>query len=353
MRPGGVLVALLLSISAGAACGPRRSANDAAAGGPPTAEARFGNDGPLVARFTALGACAFRDGRLDHGCPQLQALRQTLARGREETERRPRMTTTLRNLLESRNELHRLVAAESLFDDHRDAGVRAAMRLALQRETASAVSAALLRQLCWEPDGETLRAALGHLRAGGPEPLQLEAITCLGRSQTSPEGVVQLRQTLRQSTSPTLRGALCTALAEAGARSATPEVSAALDAAGADGRCAMALSALGGEQAYRALRRATAASLERGHAAAQSVTALLTFRGEPYFERDQVLALLVRQVSAPRASWTSRLRAVAGLGTLGGRVELHGLRARFPGADELAEGDRQVIAAIDRTLARD
>jgi hypothetical protein len=314
------LLALLLLVVLGVACGSRGKGGGAqpGSGEAPSPEERFGNDLALVNRFAALKACAFERGRLDRSCLQLDALERELTRARSDPERKTKLITTLCNLLESERELTRLAVADGLYPEHREPKVQSALRARLPREPSPAVKTAVLRQLCWEPGAETRATSRELAGANGTEALRLEAIACLGRGGSAPDVVGLLRGLLRsEKKSAPVRAGLCAALAELRAADAVAELAGQLDVPDADWRCATALAALGSEAAYRALQGGARRGLERGRLSAQLVSTLGAFSGKPFFEREPTLALLAKIAADARLSAVTRQRASAEIARLG------------------------------------
>ncbi len=343
-------VLLLLGLLA-ASCSSSRRTEDAHPGGPPEPEERFGNDLELVSRFVALKSCSYQASRLDYSCPALKELRQRLESWRAQPERQGKLVPTLLNLLESKQELRRLIAAELLFYDHREPRVVKALAQALGREKVPTVKATLLRQLCWNLTPEVERTALALLDRTGPEVLRAEAALCLGRGgRLTAASVAGLREALRGDPAPAVRGNACAALGSARAKEAVAEMAAALTAPEVDWRCSMALAAVGTREAYLALVAGVEAAAKRGVMPTQHVSALASFAESPFFSKSGALALLSRVVGDRKLSWVARKRAVAELSRLGGKAELRKLRSGLEGEPDEADG--YVKAELDRVLSR-
>jgi hypothetical protein len=309
------LLALLLALPLALplACTSSRRQPDAAAEALDP-EQRFGNDPVIVAGFRALSKCAHEGGRVDRSCSELKRLQRKMATrlgGRD----RKKLRTTLVNLLESRRELTRLVAADSLYPLRRDPAVAAALSRALKRERSAPVKAALLRQLCWSPGPQPRRAALGLLAPATPEVLRTQAVACLARGGGAADGQVAaaLRKVLQKDPSPALRGAACAALGQLGSQQAVADLAAGVGRGPQQGSlCAAALAAVGSAGAYRALVRAIEAALAAGSLPAQAADALASFEGQAFFDRQAVLALLERMArSGATADARARARRAA------------------------------------------
>jgi ATP-dependent exoDNAse (exonuclease V) beta subunit len=147
----------------------------------PSPEDRFGNDRAVVARFAELEACAPLQDRLDYACPQLHSLRQQIAQRRADPGRRDRLVRTLLNLLESRREVSRLVAAESLFPEHRRSEVRRALQAALDRPGASLEGLAASALAEQELNPELAPAAMEAVRSVQASPLWARAMSARRR----------------------------------------------------------------------------------------------------------------------------------------------------------------------------
>jgi hypothetical protein len=325
--------------------------------GPLEPEQRFGNDAELVADFAHLKTCVYRGGRLDYSCPQLETLKRRLKVKSRTPERRAKVVTTLVNLLESRRELTRLVASDSLFFHHQDPAIVKAVRAALDVEKAPTVKATLMRQACWKKNDWTREKALSLLSPGEHELVQAEAATCLGRfsgeTGARAEVVIEaLEKSLDRPRSPRVRGNACASLGALGADEAVPRMAKLLADREVDWRCSTALAQLGSEASYRALKAGAQAALSAGRMPSQHVSALASFSQKPFFERREVSSLLKRIASARRKlSWLARKRAVAELARLGAVAELQGLRAAYA-TEEQREGDRRVVEELERHLPK-
>lgn len=337
-----------------AACPPSSTSTDAKKRSALEPEHRFGNDPELVADFAALKTCVYRDGRLDDSCDKLQVLRRRLLVKSRKRERRPKVVTTLANLLESRRELTRLVAAESLFPHHAAPAIVAATRRALAVEKAPAVKAALLRQSCWRPTDWARRVALELLDPAESPRVQAEAATCLGRIARSSEGkehrvpiVRALVSALDRTRTAAVRARACAALGAAGAAEATAALAALLDEPDLAGRCAPAVARLGTRDAYEALLGAARQGLAASRTLpTQLVSALTAFEGRPFVDREG-LAQVLQEIAGQRAqSWVARCRAVEALTRLDSRAHLDQLRRAYA-AGERSEDDERVLKALE------
>lgn len=335
-----------------AACPPSSRSTDGGKKGALEPEHRFGNDPELVADFAALKTCVYRDGRLDDSCDKLQVLRRRLLVKSRKRERRPKVVTTLANLLESRRELTRLVAADSLFPHHAEPAIVAATRRALALEKAPAVKAALLRQSCWRPTDWARAAALELLDPEEQPGVQAEAATCLGRIAGGADKarrvlvVRALVAALDGKRTAAVRASACAALGDLGAAEATAALAALLDEPDLAGRCAPALARLGTKDAYDALLGAARQGLAASRALpTQLVSALAAFEGRPYVDREG-LAQVLQEIAGQRAqSWVARRRAVDALTRLDSRARLDQLRRAYA-AGERSEDDERVLEAL-------
>jgi HEAT repeat protein len=276
-------------------------------------------------------------------------LQRRLALKRRDTDGRTRVAATLTALLESRSELTRRVAADALFLDLREPGVRLSLTTALGREKAPAVKAALLRQLCYGPTAETERTAIALLGLPSAEAVRSQAVNCLGRGPPSEKAVNALRAALRSDTSPAVRGDACAALGALGVAAAIPDMARMLEVADVGSRCAAALAALGSAPAYAALESGLTEGLKRGRVPTQIVSALASLADRPFFVRHTVAPLFSRVVADRRLSWVARKRAASTLHHLDQRAKLRLLRRQY--RDALDEGDGYVREEIDRLLA--
>lgn len=311
-------------------------------------EEREGNDREAVKLVRALlKACSYRSGRLDTSCSAFRELRRKLELRRADAVARAKLAKTLRNLLESDEELVRLVAAESLYPHLREPEVVPSLSAALGRERVAGVRAAILRQLCWSPaKQDTLARPL--LARALPEPVRAEAAACFARGQVAAvETIAALRASLKADPSPTVRGNACAALGAQRAEVAISELAVAASQTGIAHRCSSALAAIGSRAAYAELVKVVSDALGRGRVPAQHLAALASFSAQPFFEQEKVRPLLARVAADNRQSRIARLRAVAELARHGGQAELRSLREsvrREEGEDALA-----VREAIERS----
>jgi HEAT repeat protein len=345
VRPSAPLALLVLL----AACPPSTGKRDGAKG-PLEPEQRFGNDPELVADFANLKTCVYRNGRLDRSCVQLVELQRrvrvkSLSR---DPQRRTKVVTTLANLLESRRELTRLAAADNLFLHHRDPKIVAALEQALTAEKVPVVVAAMLRQVCWRTGPSVRQRAIELLDPAGDERVRAEAATCLGRhGKRSKESVAALVTTLKTDRSSTVLGNACAALGALRAEEAVEPMAAKLEDPKVGWRCSAALAEVGTASAYRALVAGVAAALDRGRMPTQHLSALGSFSGKKFFERQRVVALLERVAGTRELSWVARVRAVQELGRLEGSAELGRLRKLYAGAEK-SEADDHVARELGR-----
>ena len=318
MKPGLPVSALALMAMGLFACPAPRQQPDAQPEGIP-AEERFGNDPELLADFHNLKACGYTRGRLDHACPQVLALKMRLEVKQRTASRRKKMITTLANLLESRKELSRLMAAESLYPVRREPPVVAALSAALIRESVPGIKAVMLRQLCWTPGPRTEKLALALLPAANPAVVRARAAACLGHAPTlSAAGRKALIKALSSARAPRVVGHACVALGRHRVAGAVAPMAGLLEQQTLGWRCAPALAAVGGEAAYRALLKATAAALNRGQLPAPYVLALGSFGGQEYFDRPAVLRLLERIQKNDKLNAVSRNHAAGEIARLQG-----------------------------------
>lgn len=352
MRPAWPLPALALWVCTAAGCPPTTTSGDARGKGAPAAEERFGNDPELVADFANLKTCVYRGGRVDQACEQLRTLQRRLEVKSRDPEKAAKVATTLANLLESRRELTRLVAAESAFYQHRDPRLAAALKQAFRSERAPAVRATILRQLCFAPSSAALAnlAAATLLAPQEHELVRTEAASCIGRQQAQREAAVPaLQAALKREYPARVRGDCCAALGALRATESVAQLVALLSQEDVDWRCGAALGEIGTEPAYRALIEAVEQTLGRGRIPTQHVTALTSFEGTRFFERERVLGILGRIAAERRVSWVARKRAVAELGRMGGRAQLAELR-RVYGAVGAQASDELVRKELERVM---
>jgi HEAT repeat protein len=340
-----VRLALPLLLCASCSTSSKPAPDAGGARRPRIAEDRPENDVDLVKAFAALRACSVA-GQIDLSCPQVQALRQQRATKRQRSDGPERETRTLVNLLESKSELTRLVAADALYDSHSQPTVTAAARRAFVAERSPTVKSALLRLLCWTPTPEVEREALALLERTAPEQARVTAADCLARGKPSTVAVAALRAVLRDDPSPMVRGRACGVVGELRLGAAVPEMAALLAVPDADWRCAQALAAVGDAAAYRALLGAVAAALRRDRVPVPFVAALQSFDDRSFFERAATIDLLAKIVERRVLSWPVRQSAARALGTIGGKAQLRRLATLYVG--ELSEGDRKVREAIER-----
>jgi uncharacterized protein YjiS (DUF1127 family) len=354
---GSLLLCLVVAL---AGCSDSKQAGKKDAKGPLEPEQRFGNDPELVADFGNLKTCVYRDGRLDYSCPQLKTLKRRLKVKARTAERRAKVVTTLVNLLESRRELTRLVAADSLFFHHQDPAIVKAVRAALEAEKAPTVKATLMRQVCWKKSGWTRQKALALLSTDEHELVQAEAATCLGRFRgdtgARAEAVVEaLEKSLAEQRSPRVRGNACASLGALGADESVPRMAKLLSDRAVDWRCSSALAQLGSEAAYRALKAGVGRALAAGRMPAQHVSALASFSARPFFEHREVAELLGSIARSRKLSWVARRRAVAALGRLGAWADLGLVRAAYVAArkkKDVAEAQRDGDIRVEEELQR-
>jgi hypothetical protein len=326
------------------------TSKQAADGQPKTLEPeqRFGNDPELVADFANLSACTYERGRLDRACEQLKTLANRLAVKRRNPDRRPKVVTTLANLLESRRELTRLVAADSLYFHHQEPKIVKAVKKALAAERVPQVKATLLRQACWRWSSWIEQLAIRSLAAKSPELVRAESASCLGRHlRAAKKAIAPLRQALGTDPSSRVKGNVCAALAGLQDTDSVHLLAKQLEVEGVGWRCGTALAALGTKEAYRALKGWITRALDQGKPfPAQHVSALASFTSKPFFEQDQVLTLLTKVAADKRLGWLGQRRAVQELGKLGGEEQLRELRRSYQGS-----ADNPVVREIERWLA--
>lgn len=343
----GAALLSLLALIAGCS-GSKSPASDAKRTLEP--ERRFGNDPELVADFANLKTCVYRDGRLDYSCDNLQTLKRRLRVKTRKPDRRAKVVVTLANLLESRRELTRLVAADSLFPHHRQPKIVAALREALQVEQVPTVKATMLRQACWGPSDWSRTAALKLLAPDEPPPVQVEAAVCLGRQQKGEVVVRALVASLDGARPPAVRGQACAALGALGAVEATAAMAARLDDAADSTHCVPALAQLGTREAHDTLIKAARAALAAGKLLPQYPAALAAAAARPFFERDTVAQLLAEAASGTELPLVTRLRAVRELADLGDRTRLAALQTKLGG--KKPENAQPVLEEIRRQLER-
>jgi hypothetical protein len=311
-------------------------------------EEREGNDREAVKLIRALlKACSYRNGRLDTSCSAYRELRRKLELRRADAAGRTKLGKTLRNLLESDEEVVRLVAAESLFPHLREPEVVPALGAAQGRERVPGVRAAILRQLCWSPEKHD--ALVRPLLARElPEPVRAEAAACFARGQVAAaETIVALRGSVKADPSAAVRGNACAALGSQRAEAAIPELAAAASQTGIAHRCSAALAAIGSSAAYAALVKVVADTLGRGRIPAQQIVALASFSAQPFFEKERVRPLLARVAADSKQSRIARTRAVAELARIDGQAELRSLRESV--GREQGEDASAVREAIERS----
>lgn len=294
-----LLLAMLaggLAISGCKQSSPRPDAGAAKA--PPTAEERFGNDPELVADFNALSKCAQGSGHLDHACPQLRALLLRLQTKQRTARLKEKLVTTLTNLLESKVERTRLMAAASAEPHLGEADLRRALQAAWETEEAPAVKALLLRQLCRAPgaNGGLLARTTLASKVEQAAVVRAAAATCLGRA--SGKARLAAGEALRKllgdqgDASPQVKGDACEALSRLGDKAAVPALAAQLGDPKIAWRCATALAAMGGKEAFEALLAHTQARVERGPLPAQQLRALASFSGQPFVDAEPLKQVL-------------------------------------------------------------
>lgn len=298
-----------LAVALLCACPAPRVEPDASGASGITSEERFGNDAELLADFANLKACTYRKGRLDHACPQVKTLKLRLLTKARTPSRRKKMITTLANLLESRKEMSRLMAAESLYPVRKERVIAKALDGALLREKVPAIKAVMLRQLCWTPGPARSKAALALLGGANPAVVRVQAARCLGRLATlSAPGQKALLKALAGE-DPRVAGAACAVAGKHRVAAAVPTLAGLLGRKDLGWRCAPALAAVGGKAAYTALLQATASGAGRGKMPAPFISALTSFSGQAYFDREQVMGLLERIAANKSVSKLARLRA--------------------------------------------
>ena len=299
----------LLAVILCACPAPRDKADAGTSSGIP-AEERFGNDPELLADFQNLKACTYQQGRLDHACPQVKTLKLRLETKRRTPSRRKKMVTTLANLLESRQEVSRLMAAESLYPDRKERAIVAALRGALIRETVPGIKAVMLRQVCWTPGPHAEKVALALLGAANPAVVRAQAAACLGHlPRLSAAGGKALLRALSGRTPPRVVGAACAAAGKHRVAGAVAPLAALLDKQELGWRCASALALLGDKPAYKALFKATTGALGQGKVPAPYISALGSFSAQAFFNREAVIRLLEQIVERKGLSKLAQLRA--------------------------------------------
>ena len=226
------------------------------------------------------------------------------------------MITTLANLLESKKEVSRLMAAGSLYPVRKESVIASALDGALLREKVPAVKAVMLRQLCWTPGPRTEKVALALLGGANPAAVRVQAARCLGRlTRLSAPGQKALLAALAGE-DPRVAGAACAVAGKHRVAAAVPRLAALLGRRDLGWRCAPALAAVGGKAAYAALLQAMASGAGKARVPAPLISALASFRGEDYFEREKVAPLLKRIAANKSMSKLARLRAGAELEVL-------------------------------------
>ncbi len=338
MRP--LVVALILLLSS---CSPATHTSEDA--GALTAkrpvEELFGNSRQIVTDFARLKTCVKQE-QLDRTCPPYQALQRHLKAMATPQKKRARLIFTLSNLLSSHSKLSRRVAAESLFPFREGPSVIKALKLVLKKEKDPRAAAVMLRQLCQGSRKDAASLALPYLAPSSPAQVKIEAAACLGLTpQLSPRALKTLRDALRQDGPPRLKISLCAALGALRAKAALPELAAQLALPEASGPCSAALAAIGTEGAYQALSKTLG---QQSRISAQTISALLSLQGQPFFEKEDLIPGLTRIVSAKQLDWTIRSRAVGGLLQLGERKSLKALATRL--AQQTDEGDALILEQI-------
>ncbi len=319
--PGGPFLLLLAAALLCACPTPREKADSGGGGGIPPEE-RFGNDPELLADFANLKACTYAKGRLDHACPQVITLKLRLETKRRTPSRRKKMITTLANLLESRREVSRLMAAESLYPVRKERLVVEALREALIRETVPTIKAVMLRQICWSPGPFAEKAALALVGAANPAAVRSQAAACLEHlpklSASSGKALVAV---LSGKAPEGVIGAACAAAGKHRVAAAVAPMAALLERPKLGWRCAPALAAVGGKAAYKALFKATTGALGQGKVPAPYISALGSFAGEKFFNREAAILLLEQVVARKGISELALLRAQEELKRLKGKTE--------------------------------
>jgi HEAT repeat protein len=309
-----LIVSVIVSLIVLVSC-PFRSQTPAEDSGPaegaPQPEQRFENDPELVADFANLKSCTTHQGRLDRSCPQLRTLENRIRVKRRRSENLDKLVATLTNLLESRQELTRLVAADSLYPFLQQPRTVTALNSALQVERVASIRAAILRQLCWKGSREVFNKALAHLAPSAPEPVRAEAATCLGRQDPMTEASIRaLKKSLSRDPSARVRSNACAALGSPAAAAAVNVVTEHLGDKQVAWRCVTALAAMGTKPAYAALKQLVSQSIDKGHIISQSIGALASFHDKPFFEKAQVTALLSRITADEKLGQVAVQRAV-------------------------------------------
>ena len=297
-------------------CNRTAAAPDAgAAKAPPTAEQGFGNDPELVADFVALKKCTYKEGRLDQACPQVLTLKLRLQTKQRTAKLKEKLVTTLANLLESKSEPTRLMAAASAEPHLGEADLRRALQQAWEAEETPAIRALILRQLCRAPGANGAPLSRGALDSKVEQPavVRAAAAACLGLAQG--EQVVLAGQALRKllaeegDADSAVRGDACEALGRLGDEAAVSTLAAQLGRPALAWRCATALAALGGEKAYQALLSHTRSRVERGPLPAQQLRALASFSGQPFADSEALKKVLT--LAAEGKEQKEETRAVA------------------------------------------
>ena len=280
------------------ACPAPRETADAGSGSGIPIEERYGNDPELLADFRNLKACTYREGRLDHACPQVKTLKLRLETKGRTPSRRKKMITTLANLLESRREVSRLMAAESLYPVRKERVIIKALGEALIRETVPGIKAVMLRQLCWTPGPNAEKIALALLGGANPAVVRAQAAACLGHlPKLSAAGGKALLGALEATTPPRVVGAACAAAGRHRLAGAVTPMATLLEKKQLGWRCAPALAAVGGKAAYKALFKAIISALGQGKVPAPYVSALGSFAKQEFFNREAVIRLLEQIVA--------------------------------------------------------
>lgn len=288
---------------------PRHTADIGTSTGIP-AEERYGNDPELLADFKNLKACTYQQGQLDHACPQVKTLMLRLETKRRTPSRRKKMIITLANLLESKQEVSRLLAAEGLYPDRKERAIVEALGGALIRETVPGIKAVMLRQVCWTPGPHAEKVALALLGAANPAVVRTQAAACLAHlPKLSAAGGKALLKALTGKTPPRVVGAACAAAGKHRLAGAVAPLAALLDKQELGWRCAPALAAVGGKPAYKALFKAITSTLAQARVPAPYISALGSFAGQEFFNREAVIRLLEQTVARKGLSKLAHLRA--------------------------------------------
>jgi hypothetical protein len=266
-------------------------------------------------------------------------------------EQRSKVITTLANLLESKREVTRLVAAENLYPFHHHATISRALETALRKEKVVAIKATLLRQRCWLLGSNAEKFALSFLRRPFPsELLRAEAVACVGRQgKASLAATEALREAWRQDDSPLVKRAACVALAAVGAKEALAEMTEGLLLNEMSDCSATALAAMGTRAAYEALLQGIEDAHRRGHLSPQGLGALFSFSQQPFFAQTAIERLLVEIINDGRIGWVSRIRAIEELARTPGQQLLQKVASNYK--EPLSDNDRYVQQALERWRA--